>query len=273
MYHFQKMKSALKEISTFVQKQIYACTYGIALLALILITHWWYPLEGIYRYDFLFLCALALKIILLVCHQESKSEFVMILLFHFSGILMEVFKTSPEIGSWTYPEPFMIGIAGAPFFAGFMYNAVGSYIARSWELFYLRFKNYPPIWMTVITVIAIYINFFTHHFWYDVRYIILFIIFLLYGQTVIYYRIREKDRKMPMLVFFSGITLLIWLAENLGTFGNVWLYPNQQEHWELVSPEKILSWFLLMLLCFILVSLVHPLKQFKAVEPKSKSHQ
>ena len=228
------------EILAFLSKQIRACTYGILLLLLILGTSWWYPLTEIHRYDFLFFCALFLKVLLLFLGQESKKEFVMILMFHFSGVLMEVFKTSPAIGSWTYPEPFLIGIAGAPFFAGFMYNAVGSYIARSWELFCLRFKNYPPIWMTVVTVIGIYINFFTHHFWYDLRYLLLIIVVMLYGRTRVYYCVRNVDRNVPILFGFGGITILIWLAENLGTYGNIWLYPNQQDHWELVGFEKIL---------------------------------
>lgn len=236
--------------------------YGILLLVLIVGTSWWYPITDMYRYDFLFYCALILKILFLCLGQESKKEFVMILMFHFSGVLMEVYKTSPQIGSWTYPEPFLIGIAGAPFFAGFMYNAVGSYIARSWELFHLRFTHYPPMWLTAVTVTLIYINFFTHHFWYDVRYILLLIVLLLYGRTMVYYRIRQVDRKIPILLCFGGITLLIWIAENIGTYANIWLYPNQQEHWKLVGTEKILSWFLLMLLCFILVSLVHKPKQF-----------
>ena len=49
------------------------------------------------------------------------------------GTVMEMFKTG--VGSWIYPEPSFFRIGGVPLFSGFMYAAVGSYIARAWRLF------------------------------------------------------------------------------------------------------------------------------------------
>ena len=57
---------------------------------------------------------------------------------------MEVFKTS--VGSWIYPEPSLLRIGGVPLFTGFMYAAIGSYIARCWRLFDFRFTHHPPLW-------------------------------------------------------------------------------------------------------------------------------
>ena len=54
---------------------------------------------------------------------------------------MEIFKTS--VGSWIYPEPSLLRIGGVPLFTGFMYAAIGSYIARCWRLFDFRFTR-PP---------------------------------------------------------------------------------------------------------------------------------
>jgi uncharacterized membrane protein YoaT (DUF817 family) len=54
------------------------------------------------------------------------------------------------------------------------------------------------------------------------------------------------------------VALFIWFAENLSTFSHVWVYPAQRAHWTLVQPEKLGSWFLLILLSFVLVTLVHP---------------
>jgi uncharacterized membrane protein YoaT (DUF817 family) len=36
---------------------------------------------------------------------------------------------------------------------------------------------------------------------------------------------------------------------------NIWIYPNQKDGWQLVSLGKLSSWYLLMILSFVLVSL------------------
>ncbi|MCA9378287.1 DUF817 family protein [Candidatus Peregrinibacteria bacterium] len=53
------------------------------------------------------------------------------------------------------------------------------------------------------------------------------------------------------------VAIFIWFAENIATAMNVWIYPNQSISWTLVSPQKILAWFLLVILSFVLVSLIH----------------
>ena len=47
-----------------------------------------------------------------------------------------------------------------------------------------------------------------------------------------------------------------WFAENLATFSNAWLYPDQRHGWTIVSPMKLGAWYLLMIISFVLVSLV-----------------
>lgn len=88
-------------------------------------------------------------------------------------MVMEIFKTHPSIGSWSYPGEFHIGIMGVPLFAGFMYSAVGSYIARVWRIFEFRYNSYPKKIYTILIALSIYINFFSHHFIWDFRYIII----------------------------------------------------------------------------------------------------
>ena len=50
---------------------------------------------------------------------------------------------------------------------------------------------------------------------------------------------------------------MIQLAENVGTFSRAWIYPDQAGGWSPVSLAKLGSWFLLMLISVVLVSLVH----------------
>jgi uncharacterized membrane protein YoaT (DUF817 family) len=42
--------------------------------------------------------------------MESLKEVSIIAIFHIVATGMELFKTAPSIGSWSYPEPYMIGI-------------------------------------------------------------------------------------------------------------------------------------------------------------------
>ena len=61
---------------------------------------------------------------------------------------------------------------------------------------------------------------------------------------------------MPLLVSWALVALFIWFAENIGTYSNAWLYPQQRTGWSMVSPAKFGSWYLLMILSFVLVSTV-----------------
>ena len=56
-----------------------------------------------------------------------------------------------------------------------------------------------------------------------------------------------------MLLVLGGISLLIWIAENISTFYDIWVYPNQTDGWHIVWWGKIGSWYLLLLLSLVLV--------------------
>ena len=106
--------------------------------------------------------------------------------------------------------------------------------ARKWfvcRLHDLRFSRYPKIWLTTLVAAAIYANFFTHHFIFDMRRALL-----------------------------AAIALLFWIAENIATWAGAWLYPNQEAGWEPVSPQKLVSWFLLMIISVVMVTWVYPPK-------------
>ena len=70
---------------------------------------------------------------MLAFRLETWREARVILIFHVVGTVMELFKTSA--GSWVYPEASLLHIGAVPLFSGFMYAAVGSYIARVWRIF------------------------------------------------------------------------------------------------------------------------------------------
>lgn len=247
----------LGEFWIFGLKQAYACLFGGFLLAIMIITRYWYPLESLHRYDFIFLAAIVFQLLLLLTRLETPREFLVIIIFHLVATLMELFKTSDAIGSWHYPEDYTFGIGNVPLFTGFMYSAVGSYLARVWRIFEFRFTNYPSVSHTVVLVLAIYLNFFTHHYIWDLRWLLLGATAYLFFNTTIHFRVISHHRRMPLLLGWFLVALFIWLAENIATFTNVWIYPNQAHQWEMVSLTKLTSWYLLMLLSFVLVSLVN----------------
>ena len=250
-------KQFLKEFWIFGIKQANACIFGGFLLLLIIVTRYWYPLESLHRYDFLFISAIVFQIFLLATKMETWRESVVIIVFHLVATLMEIFKTSDSIQSWHYPEEFIFGIGNVPLFAGFMYSAVGSYIARAWRLFEFRYSEYPNKFLTILLVTFIYINFFSHHFIWDFRWVLFALTFLMFYKTRIYFRIVKTHRNMPLLFGWFLVSLFIWFAENMATFTNIWLYPDQTQGWKIVSIAKLSSWYLLMMLSFVLVTLIN----------------
>ncbi|MEM9824212.1 MAG: DUF817 domain-containing protein [Bacteroidota bacterium] len=243
-----------KELCYFGLKQSWACLFGGTLLLLIITTAYLEP-QGISRYDFLFVSALILQLLLLVLGLESRKEVQLIFVFHLVATLMEVFKTNPAIGSWYYPEDSFFHIANVPLFTGFMYSAVGSYIARAWRILRLRFSHYPPLPFTILLAAMIYINFFTHHFIWDFRWLLFALTFWAFYRTKVYFTAWKKERSMSLLIGFFLIACFIWIAENASTFSKIWVYPDQTISWQMVSLAKIGAWYLLMIISFVLVSL------------------
>lgn len=243
------------EFLMFGLKQAWACLFGGAFLAVLMLTAVAWPQAApIHRYDFLVVAAVAIQVLMLVTRLETKNEAVVIFVFHVVGTVMELFKTAA--GSWTYPEPSLLRIGDVPLFSGFMYAAVGSYIARSWRIMDMRFDRYPPLWTTWALAAAIYVNFFAHHWIWDFRIVLFVACAVLFGRCVIWFKPDRAWRSMPALVGFLLVALFIWIAENIATWSRAWLYPDQQDGWSPVSLTKLGSWFLLMIVSFVLVSLV-----------------
>ena len=269
-----RLNGFLWEFFLFGFKQGWACLFGAIILSLVLLTKWfWPPHAWLARYDFLFLSALTVQALLLILRMETVSEAKVILIFHIVGTLMELFKT--DVGSWTYPENNFFRLGHVPLFSGFMYASVGSFMARTTRILDMRYTHYPNRNVTIILAILIYANFFTHHFIPDMRIALFVAVAVAFGPTWVYYRPYRKFRRMPLLVGFGLVALFIWGAENIGTFATVWIYPHQRNGWQLVRFGKYGSWFLLMIISFILVSLVHPPRQpqrgegEEAIEPET----
>lgn len=243
------------EFITFGIKQGWACLFGGLMLALLLGTFLFYPTEApLARYDFITLSAICIQALMLALKLETWEEARVIFVFHLVGTIMEIFKV--HMGSWIYPEASVLNIAGVPLFSGFMYACVGSYLARVWRIFDFKFDRFPSLKWQGVLAIMIYLNFFTHHFGPDIRLGLFVGSAILYGPAIVWFRADEDHRPMPLLIGLILVALFIWFAENLGTFTKTWAYPNQDIGWQIVSFAKLGSWYLLMIISFVLVAAV-----------------
>lgn len=244
------------EFLLFGFKQGWACMFGGLMLGMLLATHlFWPPSAPLARYDALTIGAIAIQGGMLIFRLETLSEARVILIFHIVGTIMELFKTA--YGSWSYPEESLLRIGGVPLFSGFMYACVGSYIARVWRIFDFRFPRYPSSLATYSLALAVYVNFFAHHWLPDIRLVLFAAMGLLFWPTQVVFRVWRDDRRMPLLLGWLLVALFIWFAENIATFSRAWIYPSQSNGWTLVSPAKLGAWYLLMYISFVLVAAVH----------------
>lgn len=255
-----QLKNFFVELWYFFIANLRASYFGVFLLVIFLATQEIpHPILGIGRYDFIFLCAITFQVCALLFRFEKPKEFFVIILFHILATGMELFKTNPSIGSWNYPaiKEATFVLATVPLFTGFLYSAVGSYISRAFMFLKLTYHRFPSSIHLWTLAILIYVNFFTHHFIYDIRYLLFLYVLIIFFKTQIYFQIYKKERSMPFLLAALLTAFFLWIAENIGTFTNVWRYPNQTEYWNLVSASKVGSWFLLLILSFALVSLIY----------------
>ena len=125
----------------------------------------------------------------------------------------------------------------------------------------LRIRHHPPYWMAWLVAIAIYANFFTHHYIPDLRWYLAALALGLYARTTVVFRPLDRDRTMPLLVAFLLIGFFIWLAENISTFFGIWRYPNQLGAWASVHVGKWSSWSLLVVMTFTIVANLKHIKE------------
>ncbi|WP_201551232.1 DUF817 family protein [Psychrobacter fjordensis] len=240
-----------------------SAVFGILLLLAFVLTHQMsWSISGIYRYDMLLAYALVIQVFLVYFKLETPREVWVIAIFHIMAMALELFLTHPKIGSWYYPEQAIFRIANVPLFAGFMYSAVGSFLARGLRLFNASFTNLPSLIWVSLLVVSSYINFFTKFFVPDIRNALFIASIILFWKTRVFFQINHetnlqlrdaKQYQLPFLPLLLFLAFLIWLAENIATFANIWRYPSQENLWHMVGWGKLGSWYLLLILSLVLV--------------------
>jgi uncharacterized membrane protein YoaT (DUF817 family) len=253
----------LYELLLFARKQARACVFAGSFFILLFLSHH-LPLGPLPRYDFLFLAALVIQGILYFTKIETKDEIKTIALFHLLGLALELYKTHPSIGSWTYPEFGYLKISTVPLYSGFMYAAVGSYLSQAWRIMKLKLTGPVRYRAAAILGVVIYINFFTNHYLSDIRWFLIPLVFIVFWGVSAEFTVTDKTRRMPIAISFLLIAFFIWIAENISTYYGAWKYPNQLTTWQMVSFGKITSWYLLVIISFILIANLKHMKKRRA---------
>jgi uncharacterized membrane protein YoaT (DUF817 family) len=247
-----RVASGVVEFFVFGMKQAASCVFAGSFLFLLAISGR-ISIPGLARYDFLFLSALAIQGVLIAARLENWREVAVLSLFHLIGVGLELFKTSPSIRSWGYPEPAFFHLKTVPLYSGFMYASVASYIMQAWRIMHLKITEFPPFWMAVGLSAAIYANFFTNHYIVDLRWPLAAGVLVLFRRTQVHFTVIRIERRMPLALSFLLIGFFIWVAENIATYFGAWQYPHQRQ-WAIVGPTKISSWMLLVIISVIIVA-------------------
>ncbi|WPP49074.1 DUF817 domain-containing protein [Catalinimonas niigatensis] len=259
----------IKQLIDFGIQQALSCIFAVLIFATLALSKV-VEIPGLYRYDFILIVCLLIQFLMIYSKLESWDELKVICLFHLIGLALELYKV--QMGSWSYPEAAVSKIGGVPLYSGFMYASVASYICQVWRRLELRFMHWPPDYWTYPLALAIYLNFFTHHFLPDIRWWIIGALFLIFGRSYVRFTVKGEVYPIPTILSFLLIGFFIWIAENISTFFGAWQYPNQSQSWQWVHLSKISSWFLLVIISIIIVANLKQLKYGAAKKSLKKAY-
>lgn len=264
MYENATRKKSTNIILFFVQlfrfgwEQALSCLFPVFIFASLAITQY-IPLPFLPRYDWLLILFLLMQWWMVRSGLETRDELKVITLFHLIGLGLEIFKV--HMGSWSYPEEGYFKIFNVPLYSGFMYASVASYLCQAWRRLNVKLIKWPPFLIVVPIATSIYLNFFTHHFWIDIRWWLAGLVIIVFWRSWVSYEIGRTRYRMPISLSFLLIGFFIWVAENIATFFGAWKYPNQMDTWSLVSLGKVSSWVLLCIVSFLIVATLKLVKE------------
>ncbi|MEG8277325.1 DUF817 domain-containing protein [Streptomyces sp. AHA2] len=244
------LAAPVRQLLDFAWTQTRACAFAIALLSGVAVSTL-LPDLPVARYDLLVVYGVLLTLVFWARGWETGRDIAVIAACHVIGLAFELVKVS--LGSWSYPEPAVLKFAGVPLYGGFLYAAVGSYLCRAWHLFDLEVVRYRPR-ATAVVALGIYVNFFSHHWLPDVRWVLAGLLLAVTLGTSVRFTVRGVRRRMPLALSFVLIGFFLWVAENLATLVGAWRYPYQQHGWEPVGVEKFGAWALLISVTFVLAA-------------------
>jgi len=246
-----RLPHAAHQLGWFAREQLLSCVFPIAVFSALGFSKV-VAVSGLPRYDLVLVLCLVGQWLMLRLRLESVDELKAISVFHVIGLAMELHKV--RMGSWSYPEPAYLKIGGVPLYSGFMYASVASYMCQAWRRLDLVIEGWPGMRWAVPLAAAVYLNFFTLHVLPDVRWLLLAATFLVFRRTAVRFRVDASTYRMPVCLAYVLIGFAVWVAENVCTRLGAWRYPDQADGWAMVSPAKITSWGLLVIVTSVVVA-------------------
>ncbi|NBI29131.1 DUF817 domain-containing protein [Chengkuizengella marina] len=241
----------LKQFLFFVYHQAMSCIFPVSIFLTLAVSKV-IQIPFLPRYDFILMSCIFIQWFMVKSKLESMDELKVIFVFHLIGLVLELYKVN--IGSWSYPEEAYTKILGVPLYSGFMYASVASYMCQAWRRLKLTLIYWPNRKMVWGLGVIIYVNFFTNYVLPDIRWVLIGLLFILFYRTRVLFTLMNQVYRMPVTLSFFLIGFFIWIAENISTFLGAWQYPNQSNFWQLVHFSKITSWFLLVVITFMIIS-------------------
>lgn len=174
----------MKQLIYFGLEQAKSCVFPVIIFLTLAMTKI-IEVPFISRYDLILLVCLGTQVLMVMFKRETLDEVKVIAVFHLIGLALELYKV--HMGSWSYPEKAFTKVWGVPLYSGFMYASVASYMCQVWRRLELKLTNWPSTWIVSILSMAIYLNFFTHHFIYDFRWFLKLLLYLFFIELCIFY--------------------------------------------------------------------------------------
>lgn len=230
--------------------QARCCAFAVALVGGIGVSTLLPDGLPVARYDLVFAYGVLLTVLARRAGWDTARDTGVVAACHLVGLLFELVKV--QLGSWSYPEDAVLKVAGVPLYGGFLYAAVGSYVCRAWRLFGLRLSGYRA-GATGLLAAAVYVNFFTHHWLPDARWLLAAGLVAVTAGTWVSFAVGERRYRMPLALSFVLIGFFLWIAENAATYVGAWTYPHQLDGWQPVALSKSGAWALLISVTFVLV--------------------
>src|SRR5690606_28457179 len=131
--------------------------------------------------------------------------------------------------------------------------------------------RWPPVWLVTPLAASIYLNFFTHHYWIDIRWWLSALVLIVFWRTWVTFEVGHHRYRMPLALSFLLIGFFIWIAENIATFFGAWQYPDQSASWRIVHYSKVSSWLLLVIVSFLIVATLKLVKDRQSSQVSTKS--
>ncbi|WP_445293270.1 DUF817 domain-containing protein [Cohnella sp. 56] len=252
-----RVRHAFAQLVRFGWQQALSCVFPVVIFSSLALTQL-VPLPWIPRYDWLLVICLSMQAWMLRTGLETRDELKVITVFHLIGLALELFKV--HMGSWAYPEAGWSKIGGVPLYSGFMYASVASYLCQAWRRLAVELVRWPSFWLVAPLAAAIYLNFFVHHYWIDIRWWLSALVLLVFWRTWVTFEVGRQRYRMPLALSFVLIGFFIWIAENVATFFGAWQYPDQSASWRFVHFGKVSSWLLLVIVSFLIVATLKRVK-------------